>query len=87
MAFGWMTKVRAKDAGFTNHGSYYGIPLYITDDAAPMVCPKHVLLEPVMDLFVSIEMFLFPIVHGAEAEPVFRFVVGKKIEVPNARPD
>lgn len=29
---GWMTEKQAKQNGFTHHGSYYGIPLWMSDD-------------------------------------------------------
>lgn len=85
MALGFMTKHEALSEGFTHHGSYYGIPLWMTETDEPMICPKHILLEPVMDLFIAIEMFLFPLVHGEDADPVFRFVIKSKIEVDDAR--
>lgn len=83
---GWMTKKQAIKEGFTHHGSYYGIPLYMTEGDMPIVCPKHYAFEYLMDLAMVIEGLLFPLIHGADAEPVFMFKIGDKIEVKDARP-
>lgn len=56
--FGFVTKNEALELGFTHHASYYGIPLWITDDEFPMVATKWEPLEHVMTLFHYIEGFM-----------------------------
>ena len=76
-ALGIMTAAEAKAAGFTHHGSYYGIPLWMgdVDSDGPSVAVKWVPLDCVMDLFIHIEGLFFPLVHGADAEPMFMFKI------------
>lgn len=77
--FGYMSADEARSNGFTNHGSYYGIPLWITDSDVPTVCTKWSWMEWMIDIAMHVEGFLFPIVHGADAEPCFMFKIGKSI--------
>jgi hypothetical protein len=55
---GYMTKKEALAIGFTHHGSYYGIPVWITEDYFPMVAAKWSPLEYVMTLFHYVEAFI-----------------------------
>lgn len=75
---GYMTKAEALENGFTHHGRYYGIPLWITDEICPVVATKWYPMEFVMDLFHVIEItmrsLLFP-----DDELVFQFQIGMPI--------
>lgn len=53
----WMNKRAAVDAGFTHHGNYYGLPMYLADiaDGCPTMCCKSALLDPIMALFMFFE--------------------------------
>lgn len=74
---GYATKAKAKAAGMTHFGSYYGIPVYMAevDSEAPIVWAKWAPLDLLMLVFSLIEGLLFPLVHGADAEPCFMFKV------------
>lgn len=74
---GFITKAQAKSEGYSHHASYYGIPLWMGDieSDGPIVCVKWRPLDCVMDLFMYIEAFLFPLVHGADTEPMFMFKI------------
>jgi hypothetical protein len=78
---GYMTAKDAADAGFTNHGSYYGIPIWIgaPDSEAPLVATKHAALEPLMTLFNFLEGLVVSSAYP-EDEPAFMFKVGREIE-------
>ena len=77
---GYMTAKEAKARGFTNHGKYFGLPIWIGDVAsdAPIVAAKFAPLEFLLDAWPYINGFLqglfFP-----DDEPMFRFLVGKPI--------
>lgn len=77
---GYMTATEARAEGFTHHGSYYGIPLWIgqVDGEAPLVATKHIAMEPVMSLFHILEG-LVRAVCWPDEEPGFLFKVGKEI--------
>jgi len=81
-ALGIITAAEAKAQGFTHHGSYYGIPLWMGDveSDGPSVAVKWVALDYVMDLFMVIEGFMFPLVHGADAEPMFMFKIAGELK-------
>lgn len=81
--FGYMTVEKAKAMGFTHHGSYYGVPIYLgfasdpqTDmEEGPAVAVKWMPMDLVFDLFAAIEQFVRPMMFP-EDEPVFQFKVG-----------
>lgn len=79
---GYMTATAAKAAGYTNHGSYYGIPTWMgdIDTGCPLVAAKWAPLDFLMMAASVIEGLLFPLVHGADAEPVFALKVGQGIK-------
>ena len=56
---GYITEEKAKAEGFTHHGSYYGIPIWMgnveAEDAGPVIAAKWAPLELVMRLFHHIE--------------------------------
>lgn len=84
--FGWRSADAAKTLGFTHHGSYFGIPLYLgfsgepgaDPEDAPMVAVKWAPLEWVMDIFTSIEGALDALMFPDDP-PVFRFKVGARL--------
>lgn len=77
---GYMTKKDAISHGFTNHGSYYGVPLWMSDDAdCPMVAAKWAPMELVITLFHYIEGLAFYLNYGEEAEPCFMFKMGRAL--------
>lgn len=76
---GYMTAKEAKKNGFTHHGSYFGIHVWIGDPEREfMVAAKWAPLELAMSAAHFIEGFLqsmfFP-----EREPGFQFFVGSPI--------
>jgi hypothetical protein len=75
---GYMTKREAKVCGFTHHGSYFGIPLWMTDEEEPMVATKFEWMWPLMDVFHVIEGFLQSVFYP-DNEPCFMFRIGKEI--------
>jgi len=78
---GYMTKKTALGHGFTHHGSYYGIPIWIGnfDSECPVVSAKAVWLDPVMDLFSYVESVVRSVAYP-DREPSFCFRVGKAID-------
>ena len=77
---GYINEKEALDAGFTHHGSYFGIPCWLADidGEGMMVQPKFHFLEYVFDLFVEIEQFLRSTFMPGE-DPGFQFTLGKEI--------
>lgn len=74
MIFGYMTAKEARSHGFTHHGSYFGIPVWITpEDAEPM--------DHVMTVAHYVEGFLRSTMFPYD-EPGFQFSIGKRIEEP-----
>lgn len=75
---GYMTESQAVSEGFTHHGSYYGIPVWMSDEEIPMVATKWRPLEPLMTLFHYVEGFVQML--SGEDENYFMFVQKRKIE-------
>lgn len=75
--FGFMTATEARAQGFTHHASYYGIPLWMANPESdgPAVAVKWAPFDYVMELFMCVEAFFFPLAHGPETEPMFMFKV------------
>ena len=74
----YMTKQRALKAGFTHHGSYHGIPMWMGGiDGVPIVCAKVVVLEYMVSAFHFIEKHIGQLGHG---RPIFRFKIGRQID-------
>lgn len=74
---GYMTIKEAKALRFTNHGKYYGIPVYIRESDM-MVATKWAPLEYLMTVFhyieASINMVFYP-----NDEPSFVFLIGEEL--------
>lgn len=80
---GYMTKREAIANGFTHHGKYFGIPVWLAPENASF---------PVATKWAPLE-FLMPLVHWIEgtmvglfypdSEPAFQFLVGPAIDPPN----
>ncbi len=47
--FHYMSKEEAKSHGFTHYGSFYSIPVYLTEGDNPMISVKFGLAEYLMD--------------------------------------
>lgn len=73
---GYMTATQAKHHGFTHHGSYYGIPTWMTVDEEPMVATKWAPFESLMKLAHYVEGFCH---YLQQTEPGFVFKVGDPI--------
>lgn len=75
---GYMNEKQAKAEGFTHHGSYYGIPVWIGDPEGDcMVATKWAPLEWLMTLWHHVE----GICHAMRGtEPSFMFKVGREIK-------
>jgi len=78
---GYTTRTEALAHGFTHHGSYFGIPVWIGDLESDglLVEPKHVALEPLMTLFHWIEQTMHALLYP-DVPPVFQFKVKGPIE-------
>jgi hypothetical protein len=75
-----MTEREAWMEGFTHHGSYYGIPVWMGEEEGQLVVAcKYAWLEWVMDVFRHIEQFMRPILYPDEP-PVFMFVQKRQID-------
>ena len=76
---GYTTAKKAKEAGFTHHGSYFGIPCWIAPDKGFMVATKWAPMEYVMSAAHVVEgavrAFLYPF-----DEPCFQFHLGEEIK-------
>lgn len=78
-----MTAGEAKAEGFTHHGSYYGIPIWIgLVGEAPLVAAKWFPLEYLMTVFNHIEGIVRETMWPDE-EPGFMFRVFQEIEPRN----
>lgn len=77
--FGYMTAKQAKAEGFTHHGSYLGIPIWIGDiDRIPIVATKWEPMELTMTVFQHIDQTLRRI-FWPHAEAGFLFQIHKPI--------
>lgn len=77
---GYMTERAAKEDGFTHHGKYYGIPVWIGDPHGEFrVATKWAPFEYLMTLAHMIEGFLLDMFYPDD-EPAFRFVITKPIQ-------
>jgi hypothetical protein len=77
---GFMSAKQAKAAGFTHHGSHYGIPVWIGDPEGDfMVATKWAPAELLMTLFHYIEGFIQSVVWPDE-EHGFQFALGQAID-------
>lgn len=76
---GYMTARDAKGYGFTHHGAYYGIPLWVAQEPVFMAATKWAPLEYLMTLFHYIEGFMRSVLFP-DSEPGFMFQVGPEIE-------
>lgn len=78
--FRYMTQEQAILNGFTHHGSYYGIPLWLAPDHPDFpVSTKWEPMECVMTLFHYIEGFTRPILFPDD-EPCFQFKIRRPIK-------
>ena len=77
---GYMTKREALANGFTHHGSYYGIPLWLAPYNPDFpVAAKWAPLEWLMSAFTFIEQTISSLVFPND-EPAFQFGIGEPIE-------
>lgn len=80
---GYMTARDALANGFTHHGRYFGIPLWIAPESESFpVATKWAPLELVMPLAHWLEGTLAGILYP-DREPAFQFLVGAPIAKPN----
>lgn len=76
---GFITEREALQNGFTNHGKYFGIPIWITTEDVPMVAAKWGPMEYVISAIHFIEGILSSVFYP-EAEPAFQFLIGPEIK-------
>lgn len=77
---GYMTATQAKEQGFTHHGKYFGIPVWVGQPGeGMMVATKWVPMWHLMTVFHHVEAFLRS-VFWPDEEPTFQFLVGAEIE-------
>jgi hypothetical protein len=81
---GYMTAKEARSHGFTHHGSYFGIPVWVgnperaDDVGGVMIATKWAPMEYLMTVFHYIEGFMRAVLFP-DAEPRFQFQVGPEI--------
>jgi hypothetical protein len=77
---GYITVKKAKELGFTHHGSYYGVPVYIGDPSGEFkVQTKHVALDIVFDFFSALEGTFRPLVYPDNPD-LFQFKLGEELK-------
>lgn len=80
---GHVTAAEARSMGFTHHGSYYGIPLWLGNVASPveplMITvkwqPLDLLLTPFHCIEGAVQALMYP-----DDPPFFQFKVGAEID-------
>lgn len=77
---GYMTAKQAKSFGFTHHGKYFCIPIWVAPEKDFMVATKWAPMELVMTAAHYIEGFLSSVFYP-DSEPAFQFWIGAEIEV------
>jgi hypothetical protein len=78
-SIGYIAPAQALAKGFTHHGKYYGIPIWIAPENpdCPVVCkwaPMELLFSAAMFIEQTLRPMMFP-----DEEPVFQFGVGDLI--------
>jgi hypothetical protein len=75
---GYMTAKEAKACGFTHHGKYFGIPVWMGDPFGdvPLVATKWAPMEYLMSVAHVIEGTMRMVL---DEPPVFQFMVGKEL--------
>lgn len=77
--FGYLAAAQAKAEGFTHHGKYYGIPIWIGDPEGDcIVATKFWWMDPLMVLAGCIEGWCHVI---RNTEPSFMLYIGEEIGV------
>ncbi|MGR3969268.1 hypothetical protein [Shewanella sp. 1180_01] len=79
-AVGYMTEQQAIAEGFSHHGKYYGIPVWLGDIEGDFwVATKWAPMEWLMSLFHVVEGTMRPILYPDEPNS-FQFQIGKEIK-------
>lgn len=77
---GYMTAKEARSLGFTHHGKYFGIPIWVAPESPDFpVATKWAPMEYLMTTAHYVEGFLRSVFYP-EAEPAFQFLVGPPID-------
>lgn len=78
--FGYMSAKEAKAQGFTHHGKYFGIPVWLgnPEQEGMAVAAKWAPMEHVLTLFHYIEGFMRAVLFPDD-RPVFQFLQGPRI--------
>ncbi len=76
---GYMSKKKAIEEGFTNHGKYYGIPVYIRNDVEFEVNAKWYPMNYLVEFLAYLEMLLGPYVRPEQEG--FKFLMGPELRV------
>lgn len=76
---GYTTEKAAKAEGFTHHGSYHGLPIWLghPESEAPMMAAKWAPLEYLIPLWSCMEGLCSILLNR---EPMFMIKVGPRIE-------
>lgn len=80
---GYMTAKEALSHGFTHHGKYFGIPVWVAPEKDFMVATKWAPMEYVMTAAHYVEGFMRSVLFPND-EPAFRFLLGAPIEADDA---
>lgn len=73
----YTTEKKAKQYGFTHHGRYYGVPVWIALSDEPTVTAKFAPFNYLVELFSYMEELLSPLVR---LEGGYQFWIGRPIE-------
>jgi hypothetical protein len=77
---GWMTASDAINNGFTHHGRYFGIPVWLAPENSSFpVAVKWAPMEYIMTVAMFVECTLRPVFFSGD-DPCFQFTVLGKIK-------
>ena len=82
---GYMTEKEAVKNGFTHHGKYFGIPLWVAPDKDFMVATKWAPMEYVMTAAHYVEVFMRSVLYPND-DPTFQFLLCEPIEAEEDAP-
>ena len=76
---GYTTEEAARSDGYSHHGYYYGIPIYIADPHSDCrVEPKWSPMTLLMSVFIEFEHWSY-VLFFPDEKPAFRIALGKSI--------
>jgi hypothetical protein len=80
---GYIPAAQALAQGFTHHGKYFGLPIWLTAEEGPAIACKWAPLEHLLPVVMWIEGTLRELFFP-EREPAFQILQGPAIKRPGA---